>query len=136
MTKMKYYKQAEKMYIYDKIPLEEIGLKLNISRRTLFYWKKKFEWDRKRFDAEQNQEIFSEELLEFARKLMQKISKDMDNKTPTPQSEIYSLMNILKNIPQVKQYENSNQKSKQPKASGQLTPKMTEKIEREILGFD
>ena len=42
---MKDYKQVEKMYIYDKIPLEEIGLKLNISRRTLFYWKKKYEWD-------------------------------------------------------------------------------------------
>ena len=40
---MKDYKQVEKMYIYDKIPLEEIGLKLNISRRTLFYWKKKYE---------------------------------------------------------------------------------------------
>ncbi len=135
MTKMKDFKQAEKMFIYDKIPLEEIENKLNISRRTLFYWKKKYEWNRKRFETECNQEIFSGELLEFARKLMQKISKDMDNKTPTPQSEIYSLMNILKNIPQVKQYENSNQKSKQPKASGQLTPKMIEKIERDILGI-
>ena len=136
MTKMKDYKQVEKMYIYDKIPLEEIGLKLNISRRTLFYWKKKYEWDRKRFEAERNQEIFSEELLEFARKLMQKISSDMDNKTPTPQSEIYSLMNILRNIPQVIQYENSNQKSKQPKPTGQLTPEIIEQIEREVLGLE
>lgn len=136
MTKMKDYKQAEKMYIYDKIPLEEIGTKLNISRRTLFYWKKKYEWDRKRFEAVRNQEIFSEELLDFARKLMQKISKDMDNKTPTPQSEIYSLMNILKNIPQVKQYENSNQKSKQTKPTGQLTPEIIEQIEREVLGIE
>ena len=70
MTKMKYYKQAEKMYIYDKEPLEEIGAKLNISRRTLFYWKKKYEWDRKRFETEQNQENFDNELFEFARKLM------------------------------------------------------------------
>lgn len=123
------------MYIYDKIPLEEIGIRLNISRRTLFYWKKKHEWDRKRFETEQNQEIFSEELLEFARKLMQKISRDMDNKTPTPQSEIYSLMRILRNIPQVKQYENSNQKSKQLKPTGQLTPEIIDKIEKEIFGL-
>ena len=115
MTKMKYYKQAEKMYVYDKILLEEIGTKLNISRRTLFYWKKKYEWARKRFEVKRNQKNFSNELLDFARKLMQNISKDMDNKTPTPQSEIYSLMNILKNIHQVKQYENSKPKSKQPK---------------------
>ena len=52
MTKMKDYKLAEKMYVYDKIPLEEIGAKLNISRRTLFYWKKKYEWDRKRFESD------------------------------------------------------------------------------------
>ncbi|MCM1010558.1 MAG: DUF1804 family protein [Fusobacterium sp.] len=133
MTKMKNYRQAEKMYIYDKIPIEEIGDKLNISRRTLFYWKKKYEWDRKRFETERNQEIFSEELLGFARKLMQKISKDMDNKVSTPQSEIYSLMNILKNIPQVKQYEIS--KTKQLKPTGQLTPEIIEQIERDILGL-
>lgn len=135
MTKMKYYKQAEKMYIYDKIPLEEIGIKLNISRRTLFYWKKKYEWGRKRFGSERNQEIFSEELLEFVRKLMQKISTDIDNKTPTPQSEIYSLMKILKNIPQVKQYENSNQKSKQQKPTRQLVPEIIEQIEKDALGL-
>lgn len=135
MTKMKYYKQAEKMYVYDKILLEEIGTKLNISRRTLFYWKKKYEWARKRFEVKRNQKNFSNELLDFARKLMQKISKDMDNKTPTPQSEIYSLMNILKNIHQVKQYENSKPKSKQPKPTKQLTPEIIEQIEREVLGF-
>lgn len=136
MTKMKDYKQAEKMYIYDKIPLEEIGLKLNISRRTLFYWKKKYEWDRKRFETDRNQDIFSGELLDFAIKLIQKISKDIENKVSTPQSEIYSLMNILRNIPQVKQYEISNKKSKQPKSTGQLTPEIIEKIEREFLGIE
>ena len=136
MTKMKDYKQAEKMYIYDKIKLEEIGSKLNISRRPLFYWKKKYEWDRKRFEAEHNQENFSIELFDFARKLMQKISNDVDNKNPTPQSEIYSLIKILKNIPQVKQYETSNQKSKQPKSTGQLTPEVIKQIERDVFGIE
>lgn len=134
MTKMKDYKQAEKMYIYDKTPLEEIGGRLNISRRTMFYWKKKYEWGRKRFEAERNQEIFSNELFDFARKLVQKISKDMDNKNPTPQSEIYSLMKTLKNIPQVKQYENS--KPKQPKPTGQLTPEIIVQIEIDVLGIE
>lgn len=136
MTKMKDYKQAEKKYIYRKSLLEEIGAKLNISRRTLFYWKKKYEWDRKRLEVERNQEIFSEELLEFARKLMQKISTDIDNDRQTSQSEFYSLMKILKNIPQVKQYANSNQKSKQHKPTGQLTPEVIEQIERKVLGID
>ena len=136
MTKMKYCKQAEKKYIYEKQPLDVIGAKLNISRRTLFYWKKKYEWDRKRFEVERNQESFSEELFDFARKLMQKISDDIDNDRQTPQSEIYSLMNILKNLPQVKQYEISKQKSKQPKTTGQLTPEFIKQIEREVLGLE
>lgn len=72
MTKMKDYKQVEKMYVYEKQPLDAIGTKLNLSRRTLFYWKKKYEWDRKQFEAERNQELFSKELFDFARKLMQK----------------------------------------------------------------
>lgn len=133
---MKYYKQTEKMYIYDKIPLEEIGIRLNISRRTLFYWKKKYEWDRKRFEVEQNQENFDKELLDFARKSMQKISSDIDNKRQTPQSEIYSLMKILKNIPQVKQYETSNQKFKQSKPTGQLTPEVIEQIQQKLLNWN
>ena len=133
---MKYYKQAEKMYIYDKEPLEEIGAKLNISRRTLFYWEKKYEWDRKRFETEQNQENFDNELFECARKLMQKISTDIDNDKQTQQSEMYSLMKILKNIPQVQQYETSNQKFKQPKPTGQLTPEIIEQIKRGMFELD
>lgn len=136
MTKLDKLKQAEHLYVYEKQPLNAICTKLDISRRTLFYWKKEYKWDRKIFEVECNQEIFSEELLEFARKLMQKISKDIDNKTQTPQSEIYSLIKILKNIPHVKQYKNSNQKSKQPKSTGQLTPEIIEQIEREVLGIE
>lgn len=136
MTKMKYYKQAEQMYIYEKQPLDAIGTKLNLSRRTLFYWKKKYEWDRKRFEAERYQELFSDELFDFARKLMQKISDDIDNDRQTLQSEIYSLMNILKNLSQVKQYDISKRKSKQSKSTGQLSPDIIERIEREVLGFE
>lgn len=44
-------------------------------------------------------------------------------------------MNILKNLPQVKQYEISKQKPKQSKSTGQLSPKIIEKIESEVLGL-
>ncbi len=136
MTKMKFYKQARTMYIEENIPIDVISQSLNISRRTLFYWKKKYEWGKTYFEKKHNLKNISNEILEFARKLMQKISSDIDNDRQTPQSEIYSLMKILKNIPQVKQYKNSNQKSKQPKPTGQLTPEIIEHIEREVLGIE
>ena len=83
-----------------------------------FYWKKEYNWDEKRFDAERNKDRFSEELLEFARKMMNKISTDIDKNHKTPPPEMYSLINILKNIPLVKQYADSLQsEQKQEKKS-------------------
>ena len=109
MTKYNQLAQTERMYIYDKKSLVEIGMELGLSRRILFYWKKEYNWDKKRFDAEHTKYRFSEELIDFARKMMNKISADIDNNQNTPPSEIYSLINILKNIPFVKQYTESLQ---------------------------
>lgn len=136
MSKMKRYKQAETMYIERNTPLDVISQSLNISRRTLFYWKKKYEWDRKYFEKKNNQEIFNQELLDFTKKFLNKLSKDIDNHIYTSQSEIYSFLNILKNISQVKQYETSKSKSTKHKPKRQLTPEIIEHIERNILGID
>lgn len=40
MTKLDKLKQAEHLYIYEKQQLDVIGSKLDLSRRTLFYWEK------------------------------------------------------------------------------------------------
>lgn len=138
MTKLDKLKQAEHMYVYDKQPLDVIGTKLDLSRRTLFYWKKEYEWDRKRFEFEHTKCRFSEELLELARKMMNKISADIDNNQKTPPPEIYSLINILKNIPLVKLYTDSLQPAKPQKQEnkGCLSPDIIRQIEREILGME
>ena len=138
MTKFNQLTQAEHMYIYDKKSLAEIGMERGLSRRILFYWKKEYNWDKKRFDAEHNKDRFSEELLEFARKMMNKISTDIDKNQKTPPPEIYSLINILKEIPLVKQYTDSLQPEQTPKQkpTGCLTLDIVRQIEREILGMD
>ena len=138
MTKFNQLAQAEHMYIYDTKYLTEIGMELGLSRRILFYWKKEYKWDEKRFDAEYNKNRFSEELLEFARKMMNKISADIDKNQKTPPPEIYSLINILKNIPLVKQYTDSLQPEQTPKQkpTGCLTLDIVRQIEREIWGMD
>ena len=135
MTKFNQQTQAEHMYIYDKKSLAEIGMQLGLSRRILFYWKMEYNWDKKRFDAEHNKDRFSEELLEFARKIMNKISADIDNNQKTPPPEIYSLINILKNIPLVKQYTESLKPEQKPEKKG-LTPEFIRQIERDILGME
>ena len=138
MTKYNQLTQAEHMYIYDKKSLAEIGIQLGLSRRILFYWKKEYKWDEKRFEVEHTKYRFSEELLDFARKMMQKISTDIDKNQKTPPPEIYSLINILKNIPLVKQYTESLQprQTQNQKPTGCLSPNIVRQIEREILGME
>ena len=133
MTKLDKLKQAEQMYVYEKQPIDTISAKLDISRRTLFYWKKEYEWDKKRFEKNREQEIFNRELLNFAQKIMDKISNDIDNKQQTPQAEMYSLMNILKNLPQVKQHIIEPKQNQKPKT---LSPKHFKQIEKELFGID
>lgn len=122
MTKLDKLSQAEQMYIYENQPLDLIGKKLDLSRRTLFYWKKEYEWDKKKFEKGREQELFNRELLNFAQKIMDKISNDIDNNKQTPQAEMYSLMNILKNIPLVKQYTDSLQHEQKQNFKNFLSP--------------
>ena len=133
MTKLDKLKQAEQMYVYEKQPIDTISAKLDISRRTLFYWKKEYEWDKKRFEKNREQEIFNRELLNFAQKIMDKISNDIDNKQQTPQAEMYSLMNILKNLPLVKS--NINSPNVKSKKQNQMSVDIVKIVERDILGI-
>ena len=133
MTKFNQLAQAEHMYIYDQKSLAEIGMELGLSRRTLFYWKKEYEWDKKRFEKGREQELFNRELLNFAQKIMDKISNDIDNNQQTPQAEMYSLMNILKNLPQVKHQIIVPKQNQKPKT---LSREHFKQIEKELFGID
>lgn len=133
MTKLDKLKQAEHLYVYENQPLNVIGVKVDLSRRTLFYWKKEYEWDKKRFEKSREQEYFNRELLNFAQKIMDKISNDIDNNQQTPQAEMYSLMNILKNLPQIRQ-QSPEQKQKSKKEE-YLPEDIVKIVERDILGM-
>ena len=133
MTKLDKLSQAEQMYIYENQPLDLIGKKLDLSRRTLFYWKKEYEWDKKKFENGREQELFNRELLNFAQKIMYKISNDIDNNKQTPQAEMYSLMNILKNLPQIKQEIPTVKQNQKQKT---LSPEHFKQIEKELFGIE
>ncbi len=133
MTKLDKLKQAEHLYVCEKQPLDVIGKKLDLSRRTLFYWKKEYEWDKKKFEKGREQELFNRELLNFTQKIMDKISNDIDNNKQTPQAEMYSLMNILKNIPQIKQEIPTVKQNQKQKT---LSPEHFKQIEKELFGIE
>lgn len=135
MSKLKLYKQAENLYIEGGVSIEDICRNLDISRRTIFYWKKKYDWDKSRNKKYKSESKLSTELIDIVLKFMQQISKNMDNKIPTSQAEYYALINLVKNIPEVKKYEKSVEKDltkpKLPPKS--LTPEFIKQIQKDFL---
>ena len=64
---------------------------------------------------------------------MNKLSKDIDNHIPSSQAEIYSFLNILKNLPQIKQ---QIMKVKQNSTKKNLSSEHFKQIEKEFFGID
>lgn len=95
MSKMKYYNTAEYLYVYNNVSIDEITKRLGISRRTLFYWKCRFDWDRKRTNFLKSKTDFHTELAAFTQKLTHYLNTSLTNKTPLPDAHYYSLMNLI-----------------------------------------
>ncbi len=132
MSKMKLFKQAEQMYLKGST-VSEISLELGIANRTLFYWKKQYDWDKKRKEAMYNKSLFKEDLQKFAQKLMDKIANSNKTNSQISQAEYYSLVNILNFLPELKE---NNTQTETPQIKTELSPDFIRQIEREILGIE
>ena len=115
------------------LTVSEISLELGIAKRTLFYWKKQYDWDKKRQEAMYDKTLFKEDLQKFVQKLMARIANSKQQEIPISQAEYYSLVNILKLFPELKELETQN---KTPQVKKELSPDFIRQIEREILGIE
>lgn len=132
MSKMKLFKQAEQMYLKGST-VSEISLELGIAKRTLFYWKKQYDWDKKRKESMYDKSQFKEDLQKFAQKLMDKIANSNKTNNQISQAEYYSLVNILNFLPELKE---NNTQNETPQIKNELSPDFIRQIEREILGIE
>ena len=132
MSKMKLFKQAEQMYLKG-LTVSEISLELGIAKRTLFYWKKQYDWDKKRKESMYDKSQFKEDLQKFAQKLMEKIANSNKTNNQISQAEYYSLVNILNFLPDLKE---NNTQTETPQIKTELSPDFIRQIEREILGIE
>ena len=132
MSKIKLFKQAEQMYLKGST-VSEISLELGIAKRTLFYWKKQYDWDKKRKESMYDKSQFKEDLQKFAQKLMDKIANSNKTNSQISQAEYYSLVNILNFLPELKENNNQNET---PQIKTELSPDFIRQIEREILGIE
>lgn len=132
MSKMKLFKQAEQMYLKGST-VSEISLELGIAKRTLFYWKKQYDLDKKRKESMYDKSQFKEDLQKFAQKLMDKIANSNKTNSQISQAEYYSLVNILNFLPELKE---NNTQNETPQIKTELSPDFIRQIEREILGIE
>ena len=132
MSKMKLFKQAEQMYLKG-LTVCEISLELGIAKRTLFYWKKQYDWDKKRKESMYDKSQFKEDLQKFAQKLMDKIANSNKTSSQISQAEYYSLVNILNFLPELKENDTQNEI---PQIKTELSSDFIRQIEREILGIE
>ena len=129
---MKLFKQAEQMYLKGST-VSKISLELGIAKRTLFYWKKQYDWDKKRKEAMYDKSQFKEDLQKFAQKLMERIENSNKSNNQISQAEYYSLVNILNFLPELKE---NNTQNETPQIKTELSTDFIRQIEREILGIE
>ena len=138
MNKLHLLHEAEKLYSIENLIPEMIAEKLNISRRTVFNWKKKYKWDKPIVRIKDFSKQFADDIYNIGTKLLTKLNADIDNNRILNKHEICALENIIKIIykeekERTKDLDNISHKKKFVKF---LTPDIIEEINREILGWN
>ena len=135
-SKSLYFNEAERVYVYEHLSIEETAAKVNVASRTIANWKVKGDWDNKRKKYLKSKQTFHEELYEFARKLMHDIKTDLDNGEKVDTGRMYAFTRMLPLIAKVKDYEDVAKALSQKQAESKgLTKDIIRTIEEEILGI-
>lgn len=138
MNKLHLLHEAEKLYSIENLIPEMIAEKLNISRRTVFNWKKKYKWDKPIVRIKDFSKQFAEDIYNIGTKLLTKLNADIDNNRVLNKHEICALENVIKiiNKEEKRQTKNLDNFSPKRKSARFLTPSVIEEINREILGWN
>lgn len=138
MNKLHLLHDAEKLYSVENLTPEMIAKKLNVSRRTIFNWKKKYKWDNHIVRIKNFSKQFAGDIYNIGAKLLTKLSDDIDNNRIFNKHEICALENIIKiiNKEEKRQMKNLDNFSFKKKSAKFLTPDIIEEINSEILGWN
>lgn len=135
MNKLKLAKQAQKLYEIENLNADEIAKKLEVSRRTVFNWLKRFNWKKHKIGITEIQNSFPLELQQLASTMINKVSDDIDKKRKLSNEELYSIVNIVEHINKIEKRVNKEPPAKTEKAKF-LSPDAINQIQRDILGLD
>ena len=98
MNKLHLLKQAENLYCIENLTPDIIAEKLNISRRTIFNWIKKYNWKSNSVRIKDFPKQFSGEFYSLGAKLSKKMIDDLDNNRVFNKHTVCALGEVLKII--------------------------------------
>ena len=138
MNKLHLLKQAENLYCIENFTPDMIAEKLNISRRTIFNWKKQYKWNNHIVKIKDFSKQFADDIYNIGTKLLTKLNADIDNNRILNKHEICALENIIKiiNNEEKEQKKNLDNFSFKKKSAKFLTPDVIEEINSKILGWN
>ena len=138
MNKLHLLYEAEKLYSIENLTPEMIAEKLNISRRTIFNWKKKYKWDNHIVRIKDFSKQFAGDIYNVGVELLTKLNDDIDNNRILNKHEICALENIIKiiNKEEKGQTKNSDNIFPKKKPAKFLSPDVIEEINSKILGWN
>lgn len=138
MNKLHLLKQAENLYCIENLTPDIIAEKLNVSRRTIFNWKKKYKWDNHLVRMKDFSNQFAGDIYNVGVKLLAKLNDDIDNNRILNKHEICALENVIKiiNKEEKRQTKNLDNFSPKRKPAKFLSPDVIEEINSEILGWN
>ena len=138
MNKLHLLHNAENLYCIENLSPEMIAKKLNISRRTIYNWKKKYKWDNYIVRTKDFSNQFAGDVYNVGTKLLAKLNDDIDNNRILNKHEICALGNIIKFINREKKEQTKNLDNFSPKKKPVkfLSPDVIEEINSKILGWN
>ena len=138
MNKLHLLHEAEKLYCVENLSPEMIVEKLNVSRRTIFNWKKKYKWDNHIVKTKDFSNQFADDIYNVGTKLLTKLNDDIDNNRILNKHEICALENIIKiiNREEREQTKNLDKFSHKKKSAKFLSLDIIEEINSKILGWN
>lgn len=138
MNKLHLLKQAENLYCIENLTPNIIAEKLNISRRTIFNWIKKYNWKSNSVRIKDFPKQFSGEFYSLGAKLSKKMIDDLDNNRVFNKHTVCALGEVLKIINKFEKDNAAplNNIATKSKSEQTFSPDFISTINKDILGWN
>ena len=138
MNKLHLLKQAENLYCIENLTPDIIAEKLNISRRTIFNWIKKYNWESNSVRIKDFPKQFSGEFYSLGAKLSKKMIDDLDNNRVFNKHTVCALGEVLKIINKFEKDNAAplNNIATKSKSEQTFSPDFISTINKDILGWN